>query len=108
MSKRAKSRRLEPVGGLIAGVLDELGLSASLREWHAVSVWDTVVGEQVSKHTQAYAVEKGVLAVRVDSHVWLQELQFLKPDIIGRLNRELGGEVITELRFVLARRRRGE
>jgi predicted nucleic acid-binding Zn ribbon protein len=105
MSKRAKSPRLEPVGGIIAGVLNELGLSAPLREWQAVQVWDKVVGEKVSQHTQAYGIDKGELAVRVDSHAWMQELQFLKPDIIRKLNTELGADIIRDIRFALACRR---
>lgn len=101
MLKRAKSRRLEPIGRHLAGVLDKLGLSAGLTEYQAVVVWDQVVGARVAQHTQAYSIEKGELLVLVDSSAWMQELRFLKPDIRKKLNSKLGGEIVKEIRFML-------
>ena len=105
MFKRAKSKKLEPLGGILAKTLQELGLSEHLREYHAVQAWDRVVGEPTCRHARAWAIDKGVLTVFVDAHTWLQELAFLRPDIVRKLNAELGSEVVKEIVFRLSRSR---
>ena len=105
---RARSRKLETIGGTIGKVLDSLGLSEQLAQYKAVSVWEKVAGAQTSKHTRAYSIDKGMLLVYVDSHVWIRELTFLKADIIRRLNAELGADTVKDIRFSLANRRHSE
>jgi predicted nucleic acid-binding Zn ribbon protein len=107
MLRRAKSRRLEPIGGILAEALDRLGLSAQVREYQAVGIWDRTVGEPTCRHTRAWAIENGVLIVLADSHVWIQELTFLKSDILRRLNERLGGEIVKDIRFRPMSRRQG-
>jgi predicted nucleic acid-binding Zn ribbon protein len=105
MLKREKRRRPELVSGMIGEVLSKLGLTEQLTEYQAVSVWPEVVGEQVARHTQAEWIENSELTVRVDSHTWIQELTFLKPEIIGKLNTRLGKPVVKEIRFLISRKR---
>jgi predicted nucleic acid-binding Zn ribbon protein len=102
---REKSKKLEPISGILAQVLDKLGLTEQMAQYQAVLRWEKVVGAQVSKHTKAYSIEKGILLVFVDSNVWIRELTFLKPDIIKKTNTELGHEVVKDIRFALMRRR---
>jgi predicted nucleic acid-binding Zn ribbon protein len=107
MSRRAKScKKLEPLSGAVGKVLDQLGLSGQLAEYRAVTVWDRVVGDKVSRHTKAEWIDQGELLVLVDSHVWIQELVFLKPEIVKKLNAELGQEIVKDIRFLLMGRRK--
>ena len=105
MRAKTKTKKLEPLSVMLTGVLDRLGLSSQLAEYRAVTSWSKAVGEQIGKHTQAEWIDKGELIVKVDSHVWIQELTFLKPEIIKRLNLELGRETVKDIRFSLMRRR---
>jgi predicted nucleic acid-binding Zn ribbon protein len=104
MLPRGKSRKLEPVGGLFAGMFEKLGLSEAVAEQRALVVWAGVVGEKVAAHTQAWSISNGELLVLVDAHAWTQELTFLKPDILRKLNEALGGPVVKDIRFTLRRR----
>ena len=105
---RAKSKKLEPISGVFASVLDKLGLTEPMMRYQAVLRWDQVVGAQVGKHTRAYSIDKGILLVLVDSHVWIRELTFLKPDIMRKLNTALGSEIVQDIHFVLMRHKRDE
>jgi predicted nucleic acid-binding Zn ribbon protein len=107
MLPRGKSRKLEPVGSLFAGMFKKLGLSEAVAEQRALQVWAGVVGEKVAAHTQAYSISDGVLLVLVDAHAWTQELLFLKPDILRRLNETLGSGIVKDIRFTLRHRRQG-
>ena len=105
MLPRGKSRKLEPVGSLFADMFKKLGLSEAVAEQRALQVWAGVVGEKVAAHAQAYSISDGVLLVLVDAHAWTQELTFLKPDILRRLNETLGSGIVKDIRFTLRRRR---
>ena len=106
MLPRGKSRKLEPVGSLLADMFKKLGLSEAVAEQRALQVWAQVVGEKVAAHTQAYSISDGELLVLVDAHTWSQELTFLKPDILRRLNETLGSGIVKDIRFTLRRHRR--
>ena len=105
MLKREKRKRPEAVSGLIGDVLSKLGFAEQLTEYHAVTIWSETVGEHIGRHTQAEWIENGELMVRVDSHAWIQELTFLKPEIIGKLNARLGSAIVRDVRFHIGRSR---
>ncbi|MEO0092789.1 MAG: DUF721 domain-containing protein [candidate division WOR-3 bacterium] len=67
-------------------VLDKLRLSEKLREQQAILLWNRAVGKEVKKHTKPYAIENGTLVVLVDNSAWMNELIFLKKEIIKKLN----------------------
>lgn len=91
--------QLTPVGGTLAGLLQGLGLTATLKGWEALSVWAETVGSPASERSRAVAFESGRLIVEVESSAWMTQLSFLKRDIRARLNRRLGGDVIQDIQF---------
>lgn len=58
-----------------------------------------IAGQSVSEHTHALLFFEGVVTVLVDSGIWAQELTFLAEEYRMRLNRELGADVVTSVRF---------
>jgi hypothetical protein len=75
-------------------------LGRMLRPHMARVHWDAVVGPQVAAATQVIAVRNGdTLVVRTKNNVWANELSLLKRDILKRLNRAVGGAVLTDIRF---------
>ena len=94
---------MEAIGGVLARVLRDLGLYGELQAWRAVEEWPEVVGARVSRHTRAVGFREGILRVEVEGSAWMQELSFLKRDLIGRLNQYLGSPLVREVRFVVPR-----
>jgi hypothetical protein len=64
------------------------------------SFWPEEVGKAIADRAQPAGYHRGVLSVRVTSHAWMQELQFLKEDIRQRLNARLGRDQIRDIYFV--------
>lgn len=91
--------QLTAVGGTLAGLLDGLGLSATLKGWEAISVWSETVGAPANERSRAVAFDAGRLIVEVESSAWMTQLSFLKRDIKARLNRRLGGDIIKDIQF---------
>lgn len=63
------------------------------------NVWKEVVGNAVAENARPAVFKGNLLLVHVSSSPWLQQLQFLKGDIIVRLNQALKQELVKEMKF---------
>lgn len=79
--------------------LQELGVQGKILEQQAVAKWPQSVGPQIAASTRADAVRDGVLFVCCKSSMWSSELTLHKPDIIEKLNRAVGKDIIKDIRF---------
>jgi len=61
--------------------------------------WDETVGETIAQNARPSAFKGRLLYVEVTSSPWIHQLQFLKKDIIGRLNQVVGKQVINDIKF---------
>lgn len=66
-------------------------------------LWDDTVGEAVSKNALPSGFKGSCLHVKVTSSPWLHQLQFLKNDIINKLNSAIGKKLIDEIKFKIGR-----
>ncbi|MFQ5511358.1 MAG: DUF721 domain-containing protein [Candidatus Krumholzibacteriia bacterium] len=84
--------RFSRIGDILPAVLKSVGLDKKLKERELLSLWPTVVGEEIAARTRAVRVERGVLHVEVRHSAWLQELYFMEKEIYGKL-RERAPEI---------------
>ena len=77
-SERPPMRKAESIGSLLKQVLDDQGMGDRLSRYQAWLVWDKIVGEQIARRARPLRLREGVLEVRVDNPVWMQQLQMLK------------------------------
>ena len=97
---------VEAVGGVLGRVLHKLGLSREMSGWRAVEAWPELVGPRVARHARAVAFREGTLQVEVEGSAWMQELGYLKRDLVRRINQHLGAEDVRDVRFTLPHRGR--
>ena len=84
----------------IEEAIEGVGIKSALDQESAVTLWGAVVGRTVSSVTKAEGVDSGTLVVRVESSVWRQELHMQKKEMINKLNKKIGTEIIREIRFI--------
>ena len=94
---------VEAVGGVLGRVLGDLGLRREISGWQAVAAWPEMVGPRVARHTRAVAFREGILHVEVEGSAWMQELGYLKRDLVRRIHQHTGSEDVRELRCSLPR-----
>jgi predicted nucleic acid-binding Zn ribbon protein len=58
-----------------------------------------MVGDIIARNAQPEKIRQGTLFVKVSSHVWMQQLQYMKDQISDKLNQKLGGEVVKNIFF---------
>lgn len=90
------SKRLSEV---VLEILKENGTSKQMLEHRAQTLWHTVMGPTVNKVTTSVRMRDGVMYVGLSSSVVRNELFHLKGRIIAAINKALGQDIVTDIRF---------
>ena len=67
-----------------------------IRVW---DVWRAAVGDQIGANTNPAVFKGNLLIVNVSSSAWVQQLWFLKKEILQKLNDHLGEDLVAEIKF---------
>ncbi|MGC3974067.1 MAG: DUF721 domain-containing protein [Nitrospira sp.] len=89
--------RLDSFGTILAGVAHRLGLESKLFEARLRRHWPEIVGEPIATHTRPDQIRFKKLHVYVHNSVWLQQLTFLKPVLLEKVNGMAGETLVTEI-----------
>jgi predicted nucleic acid-binding Zn ribbon protein len=85
------------VGDTLARIAAERGWSDELSVGGVIGRWREVVGEEVADHCVPESFEEGRLVVRADSTTWAANLRLLTPQLLARLEKELGPDVVRDV-----------
>jgi predicted nucleic acid-binding Zn ribbon protein len=96
---RRKSKAPEPVNAVLERVLGSLNLGLKVKQYRIWDVWNSVVGEAIARQAQPQQIRAMVLWVTVSNSTWMQQLEFMKRQIIERINERIGETVIRDIRF---------
>lgn len=99
MRRKKSPRKLQPIGEILVPVLKRKGISFSLYHLRLTRAWREAVGDRISAQTRPETLRRDKLYVKVASSAWMQQLHFLKAEIIAKLNRALGKEEVREIFF---------
>lgn len=89
----------KPLNQLINQFLMNIGIKDKIDQYSSIVYWDHVVGREISERTEPVKIIKGVLFVKVRDHVWRNELQYFKHEIMEKLNRKIGKKVVIDIKF---------
>ena len=91
---------MEKIGKILNSITETLGLKKKLDEGKAILLWEEAVGDKIAKHTRPIKIQGSKLFVEVSGSSWRNELNFLKTDIIRKLNSMAGKVVVEDIIFV--------
>ncbi|GAX54122.1 DUF721 domain-containing protein [Streptomyces olivochromogenes] len=89
---RADGRDPMALGAAINRLLTERGWETPAAVGGVMGRWPQIVGEDLAKHCvpQKYDEDERVLTVQCDSTAWATQLRLLAPQVVARLNQDLG------------------
>lgn len=89
---RADGRDPLPLGAAINRLITERGWEAPAAVGGVMGRWPQLVGPEVAQHCapQRYDEDARVLTVSCDSTAWATQLRLLAPQLVARLNQDLG------------------
>ena len=62
-------------------------------------IWDHAMGPVIAENAHPAGFKGNTLLVYANSSPWVHQLRFLKQDMIQKLNRELGQDLVTDITF---------
>ena len=85
------------VSDLLGAIMRGTPTEKRLVEGRIWLVWDDAVGKTISSHAQPASFREGTLTLVVDSAPWMQQLNFLKRDLIAKVNEQVGQDLVTDI-----------
>jgi hypothetical protein len=90
-------RRPAAVGDVLALLLRGTPAEQRLKEGEIWLVWEHAVGSRIASHAQPAAFRDGTLTLDVDSAPWMQQLNFMKKELIAKVNKQLDRELVKDI-----------
>lgn len=99
---RADGRDPLPLGAAINRLITERGWEAPAAVGGVMGRWPQLVGPEVAQHCepQRYDEDARVLTVCCDSTAWATQLRLLAPQLVARLNADLGHGTVRTLKVL--------
>ena len=92
--KKPQSLRL-----ILEKTFKNLEIDVPLKTYSILGAWDEIVGESVAEHSQPRSIRNQILFINVTHPTWMQQLQFLKPTLLEKVNAFLSEPLIRDIRF---------
>ena len=99
MKSRNKRSEFVHIRNVIDDVLKPYRSKPDFELKNVWGLWDEAVGKTIAQNARPAAFKGKLLIVHVSSSSWIHQLQFLKHDMIGKLNTALGKSLIAEIKF---------
>jgi len=101
MRRRKPQTRLQSISEILFPILKKRGMISKIDEKTLQALWPKAVGPQIALQTRPDSLRNGTLFVKTASSVWVQQLHFMKEEILVKLNNLSGKPLIKEIRFVV-------
>ncbi|MFZ5573488.1 MAG: DUF721 domain-containing protein [Thermodesulfobacteriota bacterium] len=97
--ERKSNQEFHPIGQLIGDIMRNCRQSKDIRLMNIWNIWDGAVGAAIAENAQPAAFKGKLLLVHVTDSPMLQQIRFVKEDIIRQVNAALGDPMIQDIRF---------
>ena len=99
MARNRPKAKFVHIGSILGDVLKKYRREMDVELVQVWRIWDNIVGEVVAQNAKPAAFKGPILLIHVTSSTWIHHLQFLKKEMIERLNHALGKPLIEDLKF---------
>ncbi len=85
----------------IESLLEKIGMTGGLEEERVIETWRELAGELVASQTAPVSLRRGCLTLKVLQPSMRFHLEQLKPQLLRKLQQELGEEHLKSLRLTI-------
>ncbi len=96
-------KKPKPIRSVLDQTLKSLEIDVPVKAHSIWRAWKEIVGASVALHAQPRSIHNRILFIDVSHSTWIQQLQFLKPTLIEKINAYLGEPLIEDIRFKLGK-----
>lgn len=88
-----------PLGEILQKTLEASSIDVDLNLHRLWERWAALVGPTIAQNARPAAIKGKLLLVHVSSAPWMQQLHYLKDELMEKLNSALGKESVKDIRF---------
>src|SRR4030042_3515829 len=96
-------KKPQPIRSILEKTVKTLEIDVPLKTYSILGAWEEIVGESVAGHSQPHSIRNRILFIDVTHPTWMQQLPFLKPTLLEKVNTFLGEPLIQDIRFKLGK-----
>ncbi|MHB8482202.1 MAG: DUF721 domain-containing protein [Nitrospiria bacterium] len=90
---------LLPIRSVLKPLLKRYGLEAQMQVYTLIDQWESFAGPQIASHTLPYQLKFKRLFLYVDSSAWMNHLNYLKQELMDRINKVAGENWVKDILF---------
>jgi predicted nucleic acid-binding Zn ribbon protein len=96
-SARPDDRDPQKLTNTLGRLMRDQGWEVDVAVHSVMARWPAIVGSEMAEHCKPESYQDTELTVRTDSTAWATQLKLLAPDLVRRLNAELGDGTVTRV-----------
>src|SRR5437879_6467893 len=93
----ARRPGLIAIPDVLGQLLKNHGMESRMLECTLQQHWPKIVGAHIGHHTWPESIRHRKLYLVAENSVWLQQLRFLKPELLAKLSSYAGGDAIADI-----------
>jgi predicted nucleic acid-binding Zn ribbon protein len=102
MNDNQKKQEPVHIKSIVSEVLKKYSHTKQSSLFQISEIWESAVGSTIANDSRPWRIKGNELEVHVSGATWLQQLNYMRNEIIEKLNERLGTQVIQKIRFSIA------
>jgi hypothetical protein len=86
-----------PLTDVVTGLIRTQGFQSRMVEYSLQQQWSEIVGPHIGGHTYPETIRHRKLFLLAENSVWLQQLLFLKSELLSKIAGAIGEDVLTDI-----------
>jgi hypothetical protein len=99
MRRRSPQAKPQKLDTILQELLKERKIVVTSEKSRLQHIWRHAVGDRIAAHTSPERLHKDSLFVKVSSPVWMQQLHYLKGEIIEKINGQTEKDFVKHIFF---------
>lgn len=94
-----RKKNLQRIDEILSRALKKRHVPFRSEDRRLLDVWVKAAGPQIASQSRPESLKRDVLFVKVSSSVWMQQLHFLKGELIEKVNALMGKAPVKDMHF---------
>jgi len=94
-----RKKNLTPLKNILDSFFKKNHLDNKIKGYQIIFNWSDCVGKNIAAHSQPVKILGNTLFLKVDSHVWANELNIKQGEIIKKINDKANKKIIHNIKF---------
>ena len=100
---RRKTKKWVSIGDALGNAAKRAGIAKKMRQFEVWNRWDKIAGPLIAAHAKPSRWQGDSLVLAVEHSSWMQELSYLKSELLEKIQNQIPYIAIKDLRFEIGK-----